>query len=255
MLVWLRDMTKMKLDPIRADIPWYDKDLAQQVLHLQPADRSGVSHWENATNVTVSTDGQILNFFHPAEAFRCNLRAYISTVLPALICRMDVPPASFWNPWDECSGYSISYKMVCCGMEVLQSTIFKCFIGAVTLEVDYRNIDPFGELDSDTNRPLKNWQKKQVEQTWFRLKKWLLWATNLLWTFGQLERQFFPPCWSGSETRKQQRQWHQWWRGSRTNHTCHPKADLVSWGNILPWGCFVFLSRRVTLTRQMLFQQ
>ena len=59
-------------------------------MHLQPADQSAVSHSENATNVSVSTDGQILNQFHPAEAFRRNLRGYISTVLPALKCRMDV---------------------------------------------------------------------------------------------------------------------------------------------------------------------
>ena len=33
---------------------------------------------------------QILDLFHPPEAFAKNLRAYISTVLPALKCRMDV---------------------------------------------------------------------------------------------------------------------------------------------------------------------
>ena len=33
---------------------------------------------------------QILDLFHPSEAFAKNLRAYISTVLPALKCRMDM---------------------------------------------------------------------------------------------------------------------------------------------------------------------
>ena len=39
MLVWLKDLTKMKLDAIRADIPWSNKLLAQQVLGLQPSEK------------------------------------------------------------------------------------------------------------------------------------------------------------------------------------------------------------------------
>ena len=42
MLVWLKDMTKMKLDAIRADIPWQNKSLAQQVLDLQASDKQAV---------------------------------------------------------------------------------------------------------------------------------------------------------------------------------------------------------------------
>ena len=42
MLVWLKDMTKMKLDAIRADIPWQDKSLAERVLDLQPSDKPGI---------------------------------------------------------------------------------------------------------------------------------------------------------------------------------------------------------------------
>ena len=90
MLVWLKDMTKMKLDAIRADIPWQDKSLAERVLDLQPSDKAGVPLFEEKTSVRMENNKQILDLFHPAEAFAKNLRAYISTVLPALKCRMDI---------------------------------------------------------------------------------------------------------------------------------------------------------------------
>ena len=47
MLVWLKDMTKMKLDAIRADIPWQNKSLAQQVLDLQASDKQAVPLFEH----------------------------------------------------------------------------------------------------------------------------------------------------------------------------------------------------------------
>lgn len=36
----------MKLDAIRVDIPWENKTLAQTVLELRPADKPGVSLFE-----------------------------------------------------------------------------------------------------------------------------------------------------------------------------------------------------------------
>ncbi|PFX19004.1 hypothetical protein AWC38_SpisGene16592 [Stylophora pistillata] len=90
MFVWLKDFNKIKLDVIRADIPSSNKDLARRVLELQTSDRSGQAHFDDKTIVSQADGGQILNLFHPAEAFRRNLRAYISTVLPALKCRLDV---------------------------------------------------------------------------------------------------------------------------------------------------------------------
>ena len=90
MLVWLKDMTKMKLDAIRADIPWQNKSLAQQVLNLQASDKQAVPLFEHKTRIRMENGTQILDLFHPPEAFAKNLRAYISTVLPALKCRMDV---------------------------------------------------------------------------------------------------------------------------------------------------------------------
>ena len=90
MLVWLKDLTKMKLDAIRADIPWSNKLLAQQVLGLQPSEKPGVPLFQEPTRVSQHNGEQLLQLFHPAEAFTINLRAYISTILPTLICRMDV---------------------------------------------------------------------------------------------------------------------------------------------------------------------
>ena len=90
MLVWLKDLTKMKLDAIRADIPWSNKLLAQQVLGLQPSEKPGVPLFQEATRVSQHNGEQLLQLFHPSEAFAINLRAYISTILPTLNCRMDV---------------------------------------------------------------------------------------------------------------------------------------------------------------------
>ena len=90
MLVRLKDITKMKLDAIRADIPWQNKSLAQQVLDLQASDKQAVPLFEHKTTIRMENGTQILDLFHPPEAFAKNLRAYISTVLPALKCRMDV---------------------------------------------------------------------------------------------------------------------------------------------------------------------
>ena len=46
--------------------------------------------FEQQTRVSMDNGKQILDLFHQTEAFAKNLRAYISTVLPALKCRMDI---------------------------------------------------------------------------------------------------------------------------------------------------------------------
>lgn len=51
---------------------------------------SGQAQFEDKTTVATYGAGQILNLFHPAEAFARNVRAYVSTLLPALKCMMDV---------------------------------------------------------------------------------------------------------------------------------------------------------------------
>ena len=52
MPVWLKDMTKMKLDAIRADIPWQNKTLAEKVLDLQPSDKPGIPLFEQKNKRT-----------------------------------------------------------------------------------------------------------------------------------------------------------------------------------------------------------
>lgn len=49
---------------------------------------------------------QILDFFHPSEALATNLRAHISTVLPALKCQMDIQTS---DGKDMLHGYAASY--------------------------------------------------------------------------------------------------------------------------------------------------
>ena len=90
MLVWLKDLTKMKLDAIRANIPWSNKLPTEQVLNLQPSEKPGVPLFQEATKVSHHNGKQILQLFHPSETFAINIRAYVSTILPALKCRMDI---------------------------------------------------------------------------------------------------------------------------------------------------------------------
>ena len=89
MLVWLKDITKIKLEAIRADIPWSNKLLAQQVLHLQPSDKPGV--FLSTRNKSFKSQWQtIITIVSSFKAFAKFLRAYVSTILPSLKCRMDI---------------------------------------------------------------------------------------------------------------------------------------------------------------------
>ena len=60
------------------------------MLNLQPSEKPGVPLFQEATKVTHHNGKQILQLFHPSEAFAINIRAYVSTILPALKCRMDI---------------------------------------------------------------------------------------------------------------------------------------------------------------------
>lgn len=90
MLVWLTDMMKMKLNVFRADVPWQKPDLAYLASDLQKSNTSALCLKTTATEVTSDQGTASLSFYHPADAFELNLRAYISTLLPSLKCRMDV---------------------------------------------------------------------------------------------------------------------------------------------------------------------
>lgn len=93
MLVFLKDMKYIRLNTIRGDIPWSEPELAHLVHKLQPSDKGCLSYREQPSELNVKDGQPCLNLHHPAEAFADNLRAYISTVIPALKCRMDVQTA------------------------------------------------------------------------------------------------------------------------------------------------------------------
>jgi hypothetical protein len=91
LLVWLNDITKIQHKYIRADIPKDNADLAYLATTYQKSDKPSASlklQEEESffTNVNGTTTFHIQ---HPADAFACNLRAYIATVLPSLECSMD----------------------------------------------------------------------------------------------------------------------------------------------------------------------
>jgi hypothetical protein len=90
-LVWLKDITKIAHDLIRADIPDKNPDLSYLVSKYQPSDKpSNCLNVQDQDTFFENKNGkQILHLKHPSEAFALNLRAYISTVLPTLHCSMD----------------------------------------------------------------------------------------------------------------------------------------------------------------------
>ncbi len=90
MLVWLKNISESQYSLIRGDIPYEDKDLAFLVKKLQLSDKNALPLNGNLTSITTINNKTELTISHPAEAFAINLRGYIQTVLPTLMCRMDV---------------------------------------------------------------------------------------------------------------------------------------------------------------------
>ena len=80
----------MRLNLVRADIPWSDQTMSHSVYQLQRSDKSSLPLRETPTHVSDEANGQVLHLHHPADAFAVNLRAYISSLIPSLRCRMDV---------------------------------------------------------------------------------------------------------------------------------------------------------------------
>ena len=80
----------MKLNVFRADVPWQNAELAYLVCDLQKSNTSALHLKTTATEIATDQGKPSLSFYHPADAFELNLRAYISTLLPSLQCRMDV---------------------------------------------------------------------------------------------------------------------------------------------------------------------
>lgn len=90
MLVWLKNPKEIKINALRADIPWDNPELAYHAADLQKSDKSALPINIGKTEVKTVNEKDAITFFHPPEAFAMNLRAYISTLLPSLKCRMDV---------------------------------------------------------------------------------------------------------------------------------------------------------------------
>ena len=90
LLVWLKDLKRIRLNLLRADIPWSHEDISFQVSNLQKSDKSALPLNNSPTEVISTNSGALLKLHHPADAFALNLHAYISSVLPSLKCRMDV---------------------------------------------------------------------------------------------------------------------------------------------------------------------
>lgn len=95
LLVWIKNLAQINYKYIRADIPDNDPDLAFLVHQLQPSDdASPFLHLQTEdTHIERKNEQQLIHLKHPAEAFALNLRAYITTLLPALKCRMDFQTA------------------------------------------------------------------------------------------------------------------------------------------------------------------
>ena len=83
-------MKSINVMPITADIPWADVDSAYLVYSLQKSDKDSLPINNNATKVETEHGHSTLTICHPKEEFEHNIRGYISTLLPAFQCRMDV---------------------------------------------------------------------------------------------------------------------------------------------------------------------
>ena len=90
MFVWLKELKDLNANLIRADIPWNDLNLAYDVNKLQPSNKGSIARNESKTEVVLDSEREMLKLYHSKEAFKKNLRAYMSTVTPALTCRTDV---------------------------------------------------------------------------------------------------------------------------------------------------------------------
>ena len=91
LLIWLKDITKIEHQLIRADIPNDNRDLSYLVSKYQWSDKPSNSlKLQNQESFFENRNGkQMLHLRHPPEEFALNLRAYISTVLPALQCSIN----------------------------------------------------------------------------------------------------------------------------------------------------------------------
>lgn len=90
MLVWLKDIREVHLDVIRATIPWTISDDAYMVQDLQSSDTTVLPIQTRPSYFRDSESGTALSLQYTAEDHARNIRAYITTLLGALCCRIDI---------------------------------------------------------------------------------------------------------------------------------------------------------------------
>ena len=90
LLIWLKDLSKCSYE-INGHIPLSDKNLSFLVYDIQPSTETILPLNEQCTSLTVNEHGKAsLSLYYPQSAFALRLRAYISSLIPYLKCRMDV---------------------------------------------------------------------------------------------------------------------------------------------------------------------
>ncbi|KAL9977166.1 hypothetical protein ACROYT_G014544 [Oculina patagonica] len=91
MLVWVKDLTKIRANLLHASILWENADDAFVVADTQKSARSCLPLQPNADSFVQQPDGrQLLEFMYTEEDARRNIWAYVSTLLGALRCRTDL---------------------------------------------------------------------------------------------------------------------------------------------------------------------
>ena len=74
---------------MRGDIPWRNPDLAF-IYKLQQSNKGILPCNEQPTSFDSANGKEVLQLYHPQEAFALNVHCYLSSVVPALPCQMDV---------------------------------------------------------------------------------------------------------------------------------------------------------------------
>ena len=91
LLVWLEDISKCSYEQINAHVPLGNRELSFLVHHLQASDKTVLNLNDTATRLATDENGKPrLSLHYPQSAFCLNLRAYLSSIVPFLKCRMDV---------------------------------------------------------------------------------------------------------------------------------------------------------------------
>ena len=69
LLVWLKDIKRIRLNLVRADIPWCNGDLSFDVSNLQKSDKGAMPLNDSATQVVLTNGTLLLKLYYPADAF------------------------------------------------------------------------------------------------------------------------------------------------------------------------------------------